>query len=141
MHKQVVEDCSLAFISAVMRDGADAVFCSVMWPLRNSTVVHIHLHWLSRYEKFLQMKKSLKPFLSLPDKFWPFTLFCAFVRVTVEQNNHNSAPAWRHDGENSLSVLKTSKLLLFGEAKGPVSVLEHHKWQCVARKRLLLLLN
>lgn len=86
------------------------------------------------------MKKKPKAFLSLPDRIWAFTVFCSCVRVTVEQN-HNSAPAWRHDSESLLSVLKASKVLPLGEAKGPVSVLEHHRWQCVARKRLLLLLS
>lgn len=27
VHKQIVGDCSLAFVSDVIRDGADAVFC------------------------------------------------------------------------------------------------------------------
>lgn len=86
-------------------------------------------------------RKAQSHFWVFQVEFGPFTLFCSFVRVTVEPNDHNSAPAWRHDSENCLSVLKTSKALLFGEAKGPVSVLEHHKGQCMARKRLLLLLN
>lgn len=85
-----------------------------------------HLHWLSRYEKFFKWRKAQCWMrLNVPIQARPFSLFYSLGRINVEQNLYSSAPAWSHDLENGLSALKTSTLFWFGEAEGPVSLLQH----------------